>query len=185
MHLSRRTRLSVTVLSSFVLFAIAVPVVSAIWISSAIVRPGWYEPPAPDGTLPAGEVVDPRASFGLDFEAIEIPTSEGLVLRGWWVPARGARGAVVAVHGHGGDRRELAGLLPGLHAAGYALLLFDLRGQGLSDGGSPGLAFARGWRDVVRVTEFLKRERDMDRVAVVGHSLGASSAVIAAALSQE
>ena len=60
-------------------------------------------------------------------------TADGLTLRGWYCPTPKHRRLIVLVHGMGGSRDEMARIGHDLHAEGYDVLLFDLRGHGSSD----------------------------------------------------
>jgi dipeptidyl aminopeptidase/acylaminoacyl peptidase len=63
---------------------------------------------------------------------------------------------------------------------GYSLLLLDLRGSGLSDGDFYGLGQYEQW-DVVGAANFLSsRGFGADSIGVLGQSLGAASAIMAA-----
>jgi len=90
--------------------------------------------------------------------------------------------AVVAVHGAGGNR---VGLLPEaafLHRAGYPVLLFDLREHGLSDGAGRGLGFGpREGEDVSAAVAFVRQDRGVPCVVVLGTSLGGVAVLLAAA----
>src|SRR5262245_55978747 len=74
------------------------------------------------------------ASFQLPFEEIEFRSTDGVTLRGWWVPAPSARGSVVLVHGMNRSRIEMVRKVPFLHGQGWNALLFDLRAHGASGG---------------------------------------------------
>jgi len=103
----------------------------------------------------------------------------GITLRGWWIPGAG-RGTVVMVHGWTSSRRETAGKSGYLHAAGYNVLVFDLRGHGTS-GGSYTTLGDREPADVrAAVTEALALAPGKP-VALIGYSMGASTAVEEAA----
>src|SRR3982751_103797 len=51
-------------------------------------------------------------------------SSGATTLRGWYIPTKSGA-AVVAVHGSGGDRRDLLPEARLLAAAGYGVLLYD------------------------------------------------------------
>jgi pimeloyl-ACP methyl ester carboxylesterase len=74
------------------------------------------------------------------------------------------------------------GLLPALHEAGYSVLLFDCREQGISDGASRGMSLGmRESADVVSATEWLTA-RGFETIAALGSSQGATSVILAAAV---
>ncbi len=118
------------------------------------------EAPAPPAA-PAGRPVALRAT-------------DGLRLRGTLTPASGAPApAVVLVHESNGGPEQFADFVPHLHAAGYAVLTYTSReGSGRVDE-------TRSVRDVLGAIRALRRREaiDPERIAVVGASIGASTAV--------
>ncbi|HEY5621524.1 MAG TPA: lysophospholipase [Pontiella sp.] len=68
----------------------------------------------------------------IEFELI---TGDGLKLRGQgWTPPEAACAVVCLVHGHGEHSGRYAGMAEALGQAGFAMMTFDLRGHGLSQG---------------------------------------------------
>lgn len=107
--------------------------------------------------------------------------SEDLTLTGWFIP--GSNGAtIVLAHGMGGNRTEMLPHADYLHWAGFTVLLFDFRCRGLSDGKECTLG-AREPLDILSAVNYLKKRTDVDpkRIGVQGISLGAASAILAAA----
>lgn len=127
-------------------------------------------PPAPD-------------EVGLDHDDIHFENGNGLVLRGWLIPAAGSgpRPAVIFGHGNAADRRHFLELAPDFHRAGFTLLLFDFSGRGESDGEVITLGAAES-RDLAAAFEWLAARDDVDggRIAFVGRSMGGAAALIAA-----
>jgi uncharacterized protein len=110
-----------------------------------------------------------------------VRTADGLTLRGWYHPTGERRHLVILVHGMWGSWHEMAGLGHDLHARGYDVLLFDLRGHGQSD---PSRLFMgrRERGDLRAVLSWAKREGfTPDRIGWVGFSLGASTLLMEAA----
>ena len=170
-------------------------VVAVGWVgSNQALRPPWYQHRSPEqGLVPLdpaatffiwqGGYRDPRTDLGLDYETVEFPAVDGSTLRGWFVAgAPGATAGVVAVHGAGGDRREFLRQVPVFHRAGYPVLLFDCREQGISDGAGRGISLGfRESEDAIAAVAWAKRTRGLERVALIGTSQGAASAILAAA----
>lgn len=119
------------------------------------------------------------ASFQLPFQEAGFASRDGVPLRGWWVPAPGAHGTVVLVHGLNRTRIENARKLPFLQAQGWNALLFDLRHHGLSGGETSTF----GWRerDDVAAAVAFARTRAGGPIVTWGVSLGAAAATLAAA----
>ena len=72
--------------------------------------------------------------YGLEYEEVFFPASDGLRLRGWWLPADGSDRAVIILHGHGGSVDWDVGLAPPLIQAGFNVFLFEFRAHGRSQG---------------------------------------------------
>jgi len=69
------------------------------------------------------------------FADLEIPTSDGERLHGWWVPAeRATLGHALFLHGNAGNVADRAPHAELLAAAGFDVLVFDYRGYGRSSG---------------------------------------------------
>ncbi|OSX76836.1 hypothetical protein BU14_0172s0018 [Porphyra umbilicalis] len=89
---------------------------------------------------------------------------------------------LVCVHGSGRDRRAFLRHAAVLAEAGYGVLLFDFSEHGTSDGHGRGCAFGtREQYDVLAAAEYLTTVRRARRVALIGTSAGAASALLAAA----
>lgn len=89
---------------------------------------------------------------------------------------------LVCVHGSGRDRRAFLRHAAVLVEAGYGVLLFDFSEHGTSDGADRGCAFGtREQYDVLAAADYLTTVRGARRVALVGTSAGAASALLAAA----
>ena len=120
------------------------------------------------------------ASFNLPFEEVAFQAADGVTLKGWWVPAeKDAQGTAVLVHGLNRSRIEMVKKVPFLHAHGWNALLFDLRHHGQSGG----KVSSFGWfekADAHAAVE-LARSRAKGPVVLWGVSLGAATAVLAAA----
>jgi pimeloyl-ACP methyl ester carboxylesterase len=119
------------------------------------------------------------ASFELASEDVAFKAADGVELKGWWVPAQDARGTVVLVHGLNRSRIEMVRKAPFLHSHGWNALLFDLRHHG--DSGGASTTFGYREKEDVRAAVALARSRSSAPVVVWGVSLGAASAVLAAA----
>jgi fermentation-respiration switch protein FrsA (DUF1100 family) len=113
------------------------------------------------------------------YEDVTLRTSDGVTLRGWYFPTGADRAAIIV---HGKDSNRIAGenrtaekIADFLIADGYDVLLFDLRGNGESDGDRFSLGYQER-RDVAAAIEYVTglgiRE---DRIALIGISMGAGT----------
>lgn len=130
---------------------------------------------------------------GLEYEDAAFTSTDGLWLRGWFVPSEGdgPSPAVVFVHGWLWNRLGNKGgqipvadkdvdFLPAtraLHDAGYHVLLFDLRNHGESEARIPityGPLEARDYRGALG---YLRGRPDVDdaRIGALGCSMGANA----------
>lgn len=113
--------------------------------------------------------------IGAEVLAWSARTSDGLTLRGWYCPTPRKRRLIVLVHGMGGSRDEMAGIARDLHAEGYDVLLFDLRGHGASDESRLYMG-SRERKDLRAVLDWANRQGySSDRVGWLGWSMGAST----------
>ena len=133
-------------------------------------------------------VDDDPGRHGLGYESISFASPlDGVPLRGWYMPSPNPAGrAIVIAPGIDNNRLENGITLrfaPALLAAGFDVLAFDLRGEGES-GGAPITFGAREQWDVLGAVKEAKA-RGARRVGVLGFSLGAASAILAAARSAD
>ncbi|HEY6959543.1 MAG TPA: alpha/beta fold hydrolase [Candidatus Limnocylindria bacterium] len=127
----------------------------------------------------------PDVPAATSYEDVTLTTSDDARLSGWFFPAKSDR-AVILIHGRNANRLEWEGrnerIASFLIAAGYSVLMFDLRGHGNS-GGDPkiGDRFTLGFlerRDVDAGVTFLRGRGYADQhVALLGISMGAASAL--------
>ena len=98
----------------------------------------------------------PEARLGTAYEEVSFRTSDGLTLRGWYVPSRNGA-AVISAPGRA-DSQKPARILA---HHGYGVLLFDRRGEGKSDG-DPNIFGWVGDRDLHAAAAYLRRRADVD-----------------------
>lgn len=122
------------------------------------------------------------ASYGMDFSPVEFKTSDGIDLKGWYVPAKEpARGTIVYCHGLNRTRVEMLPMAAFAHQLGYNGVLFDLRHEGQSGGKVKSVGY---WErlDAEAAMRFAFDREHAARPAVLwGISLGAAAALMAAA----
>jgi uncharacterized protein len=109
--------------------------------------------------------VVPPANLGVPHEEVSFTTSDGLKLRGWYVPSKN-RAAVIAFPGRNGPQRHARMLI----RHGYGVLLFDRRGEGESDGDPNAFGWAMD-RDLKAAAAFIQQRPDVDRNRVGGLGL--------------
>jgi uncharacterized protein len=135
---------------------------------------------------------------GLQYEDISFPATDGVTLKGWFIPkeGNGGPGPVVAfVHGWLWNRLgNVEGRVPfqdrgvdflpatkALHDAGYHVLLFDVRHHGESGRGRAPLTYGpRETRDFIGAVNYLRGRADVDgeRIGAIGTSMGGNIVIM-------
>jgi pimeloyl-ACP methyl ester carboxylesterase len=116
-----------------------------------------------------GETHSPN-EYGLQYESIEFKATDGLTLRGVWIPAPGTDKAVISLHGHGGSYDLDVYRASALHEAGFNVLLFDFRAHGRSEGKHMTFGYEER-RDVQGAIQFLHK-RGIQHIGLLGFSYG-------------
>ena len=132
-------------------------------------------------SLTAPRVRESGVPAGLPWREVKIRTVHGKTLFGWFIPADERAPALAILHGWGGNAEMMLPLAKPLHDAGYALLLFDARCHGRSDGDSFA-SLPRFAEDLEHAVDWLQVQGEVDetRVGVIGHSVGAGAALLLA-----
>jgi len=153
-----------------IFFLVVVPLFFTYLITSA----RFHFPDPNDGKTPM--------SFGLEFQSIEFHSSDGILLKGWYVPAGpGARGTIIYCHGRNRSRVEMLPMEVFGHSLSYNGLLFDFRDSGTS-GGKIGTLGYQERHDVIAAVRYaLDQEKAARPIVLWGVSMGASAALMAAA----
>jgi pimeloyl-ACP methyl ester carboxylesterase len=139
-------------------------------------------------TLVAAHNTDPVAPTDLVVEDVrfavgaDMPPSsiKDVDLAAWTIHTVHGAPAVVLVHGFKTSREEMLPWARFLHDGGYNVLLLDTRGCGKSGGSTVGLG-ATEPHDISLAVEVARDQFGTDKVAVLGISLGAGAAILAAA----
>ena len=149
------------------------------WLFTAMITHHQYHYPDPnDGKTPK--------SYNLDFRWIEFTSPDGILLKGWYIPAEGtARGTIVYCHGLNRTRIEMLPDAVFGHSLGYNGLLFDFRHQGMSSGTITTLGYQERLDVEAAVRYALEQEQAARPIVVWGVSMGASAALLAAAESPD
>lgn len=131
--------------------------------------------------LAAPRVVETASPQGLPWREVRLPTVNGKRLFGWFIPAGERAPALVVMHGWGGNAEMMLPLAAPLHERGYALLLVDARCHGQSDDDTFA-SLPRFAEDIDAALAWLagRPEVDAARLGVIGHSVGAGAALLAA-----
>ncbi len=122
----------------------------------------------------------PAPNLGVAYEDVQFTTSDGFLLKGWYVPSKNGA-AVISFPGRSGTRLQARMLA----RHGYGVLLFDRRGEGESEGDWNVFGW-QGERDAHAAVRFLQSRDDVDpeRIGGIGRSVGGEMLIEAAAESE-
>jgi alpha-beta hydrolase superfamily lysophospholipase len=146
-------------------------------VGGLVVGVSWWQAEAflyPRRHLPA----ETPADRGLDYRNVAFRATDGLTLRGWYLPSQNGA-AVIVGHGIGGHRALEPAEMLARH--GYGVLAFDWRAHGESDGDLCTFGYHEV-RDVAGALAWLQQQPDVDpqRIGMLGESMGAVIAIRAA-----
>jgi dipeptidyl aminopeptidase/acylaminoacyl peptidase len=134
-------------------------------------------------------LVGTPADLGLQYETVTFESdADHIPLQGWYLPSRGER-AIIMVHGIGQNRWNAWERVPQKAQLfvehGFDVLVFDLRGHGQSGGDRLGF----GWlerNDVLGAVAYVEsRGVAPGRIGVQGHSYGAATGLLTAAVDSD
>jgi len=128
---------------------------------------------------PRREIPQTPHDMGLPEEEIWLTAANGKRLHAWFIPVSGSAPAVVVLHGWGGNAGLMLPLAPPLHHAGFHTLFLDARNHGMSERDDHS-SLPRFAEDLDVAIDWLHRRDDVTSVGVVGHSVGAGAAILAA-----
>lgn len=130
--------------------------------------------------IPSRKLTATPADIGLAYEAVGLTAEDGVRLHGWWIPHPNPRAVVLHLHGNAGNISHRLELIRIFHDLGLAVLIFDYRGYGRSEG-RPSEAGTQ--RDALTAWRHLTEVRGIApaRIVLHGQSLGAALAAWLAA----
>jgi uncharacterized protein len=125
------------------------------------------------------------ADFGLEYSSAQFSTSDGLVLKGWYIPSRNGS-TIILLHGYGANRLAMLAHAQMLARNDYGVLLYDQRASGESEG----RVRSWGWADIEDVNAavaYVQQQHDVhpDRIGILGCSIGGQIAIQAGARQPE
>lgn len=122
------------------------------------------------------------ADLGLPYEETTVE-SDGGSLPAWFIPANGGAPGpgVLLVHGWDSARDRTLPHAVFLHAAGFHCLTFDVRGNGANPAETLPVSTGEFGADATAAFEAMLARREVTRGAILGHSMGGTGAILAAA----
>ncbi len=138
---------------------------------------------------PEKKLVATPSDRGLAWEDAHIPTPDGLILNGWYLPAPEAGGTdrpgrgftLLFFHGNAGNISHRLESLRIFHGLGLNVLIIDYRGFGKSEG----RVSVNGTRiDALAAWDWLEQQKGLtpERIVLFGRSLGGA---VAASLAEQ
>lgn len=121
------------------------------------------------------------AALGLPYEDVSFPSTDGTMLHGWFLPARGkAKATIVFMHGNAENISTHFGAVYWLPAHGFNVFVWDYRGFGHSEG-QPDIEGVH--RDARAALQYVIGRPDVDpgKIVLFGQSIGAAIALHTAA----
>jgi len=133
---------------------------------------------------PTSELITSPDRAQMDYENVNLRTSDGLKLHGWFIPAESAKGTVLMFHGNAGNISHRLDTIAVFHQLGYNTFIIDYRGYGRSEG-SPGEEGT--YLDARAAWDYLTQTRKIPpgRIVIFGRSLGGAVATWLAVETEE
>lgn len=125
--------------------------------------------------MPGRELAATPARVGLEFQDVELRTSDGETLHGWWLPHERSRATLLFFHGNAGNVSHRLESLEIFHALGVDTLIIDYRGYGRSSGRPTEAGL---YRDARAAWDWLTETQGIagDDIILFGRSLGGAVA---------
>jgi hypothetical protein len=122
-------------------------------------------------SLPGRELEATPRHAGFDYVDVNLETSDGLSLHGWYVFAHNPRGTVLFLHGNAGNISHRLDSIAIFHELGLDTLIIDYRGYGQSEG-KP--SEEGTYRDAEAAWQYLVTQlgKDPERIIMFGRSIG-------------
>jgi fermentation-respiration switch protein FrsA (DUF1100 family) len=125
---------------------------------------------------PVGQIPQQLAGIAA---SVSFLARDGTRLSGWFLPSGNANTGVILLHGHGSNRRQMIARAQFLHGSGFAVLLYDARGQGLSEGDK----VSAGWyetADLLGAIDYFQ-SIGFSRIGCIGASQGGATIALTGA----
>jgi pimeloyl-ACP methyl ester carboxylesterase len=124
------------------------------------------------------ELTSSPADYGLAFEDVTFPSTDGVPISGWYLPGGDRKAVVACGHGLFRSRREVLDRAAFFRKQGYDTLVFDFRRHGESGGERVTLGYDERL-DFEGAVAFLRQEHPEAPVVLYGVSMGAGAALLA------
>lgn len=127
---------------------------------------------------PARSIVgNAPSSLGVQARTVNFPSRSGSVIRAWFAPGRPGGGAVLLLHGMGGNRTSMLTRAGFLHRAGFTILAPDFQAHGESPGEHITFGELESF-DAEAALAFLRQSLPGERVGIIGISMGGAATLV-------
>lgn len=120
-------------------------------------------------------VADPPVALGAT--TVTFASRSGSVIRAWFSPGRKGGGAVLLLHGMGGNRATMLDRANFLHRSGFTVLAPDFQAHGESPGKHITFGQLESF-DAEAALAFLRQVVPGERVGVIGVSMGGAATLV-------
>ncbi|OHB50766.1 MAG: hypothetical protein A2Y10_01700 [Planctomycetes bacterium GWF2_41_51] len=124
---------------------------------------------------PTRDILNNPADINLEYQKVQLKTSDNILLSAWYIPAKNARFSLIFCHGNGGNISHRLENINILNELGINCFIFDYRGYGESQGkpSEKGL-----YIDAQTAYNWLVSEKNIlpENIIIYGQSLGGSVA---------
>ena len=129
--------------------------------------------------MPSSAMFQTPQNAGLPAEDLWITTEDGIRIHGWYFPNESAELVVILSHGNAGNISGRIGIAETLLNSGAAVVMYDYRGYGQSEGKPTEAGL---YMDIEAVVHHLKAEKGYSEndMVMYGRSLGGAVAAYAA-----
>ena len=129
--------------------------------------------------MPSSAIFQTPQSAGLQAEDLWMTTEDDVRIHGWYFPNESAELVVILSHGNAGNISGRITIAETLLNSGAAVLMYDYRGYGQSEGKPTEAGL---YKDIEAVVHHLKTDKgyDENEMVMYGRSLGAAVAAYAA-----
>ncbi len=115
-------------------------------------------------------------SFDLKYENVTFETSDGLKLKGWFIPSNKSNNTLIVMHGYPTNKADVLPFSMFL-LKNFNVFLFDFRSFGESQG-SYTTAGYKEVNDLDGAVEYLKSRKEVKNIGALGFSLGGAVAIM-------
>lgn len=131
--------------------------------------------------IPRLKNFDSPKSFGMQYEDVYFSSRDKIRLSGWLIAKDKSQPWIIICHGLGANKSDVLEIANFLYKRNFNVFLFDFRAHGESAGFSTSFGYLES-RDLSAAIDFLKsKEKHLFGLGVLGISMGASVAIMAAA----